>query len=76
MAKEKIWYENQKDLWKWGREGASHYFMTNEEGMGLFYIHPERNERKQLIGTLQFSLRGLKDPKAKIRRWMNGKERK
>lgn len=46
------------------------YYCTNRYGEGLFKVDLIRNERKQLEGTCQFSVCGLKDKskKAKIRR--------
>lgn len=46
------------------------YYCTNREGDGLFRVDVARNDRKQLKGTCQFSVAGLKDKskKAKIRK--------
>ena len=46
------------------------YYCTNRYGEGLFKVDLIRNERKQLKGTCQFSVCGLKDKskKEKIRK--------
>lgn len=76
-------YEQDGNKWIWfyhswtdGKNSAgdwyvSQYYCTNSEGEGLFFVDLKRNERKQILGTCQFSLRGLKDPKGAIRRYHN-----
>jgi len=46
------------------------YYCTNREGEGLFFVVVSRNHRSQLLGTCDFSTRGLTDAgkKAKMRR--------
>ena len=46
------------------------FYCTNREGEGLFHVIVSRNIRSQLIGTCDFSTRGLTDAskKAKMRR--------
>lgn len=50
------------------------YYCTNSEGEGLFKVRISRNSRSQLIGTCDFTTRGLKDEskKAKMRRAIQG----
>ena len=48
----------------------SFYFTTDDNGNGVFRVDLEANDRRQLVGTCDFSLSGLKDPRAKIRRFM------
>lgn len=45
------------------------FYCTNSEGEGLFHVIVSRNARYQIIGTCDFSVRGLTDKskKAKIR---------
>lgn len=64
-------YENNGGYWKWysDMEGLK-YFCTDRNGEGIFLVDLLRNERTQLEGTLDFSLIGIKNPQAKIRRWM------
>ena len=52
--------------------GDYEYYETNKDGDGIFYIDAERNYRKQLTGTCQFSVWGLTDKakKAKLRKWL------
>lgn len=76
-------YEQDGEKWLWyyhswtdGKDSAgdwyvSQYYCTNDEGEGLFFVDLKRNERTQILGTCQFSLRGLKDPKRAIRRYHN-----
>lgn len=47
----------------------SAYFCTNSEGEGLFRVEPQKNDRRQLKGTCEFSVFGLKpsSARAKIR---------
>lgn len=64
-----IWYHAEKRS-----NYVSKYFSTNDEGEGVFFIDLTKNERHQLLGTCQFSLVGLKDPRSKIRRYMKERE--
>ena len=59
--------------WKWYIGNDDVYFCTNNDGEGIFEIDCYRNNRRQLTGTMQFSVRGLKESsvKAKIRKWMS-----
>jgi hypothetical protein len=41
------------------------YFTTNNTGKGLTIVYPYRNDRKDILGTLQFSVSGLSDSYAK-----------
>lgn len=64
-------YETTGKKWEWrvrGTDGA--YWATNDSGDGVFYVDSENNERRQLAGTCDFSVNGVKDPRAKIRAWM------
>lgn len=84
--KDFLHYENDGAKWIWywhswtdGKDSAGDwykkkYFCTNSDGEGLFVVYPERNERQQLLGTCQFSLAGLKDPKRAIRRRYEGEQ--
>lgn len=64
-AKNHLCYEQDGNKWIWGYNTESYrYYCTNDNGDGIFL--------KQIVGTCQFSLRGLKGPKAKIRKWMEG----
>ena len=40
-------------------KNESEYYCTNRDGEGLFYVNVERNTRHQLVGTCDFSVRGL-----------------
>ena len=46
------------------------YYCTNKDGEGLFRVDLQRNDRRQLKGTCQFSVYGLKNKskKAKIKK--------
>ncbi len=63
-------YRNEGKYWEWTGYDFDRYFCTNDEGEGIFFVDLCANSRRQLEGTCQFSLSGLKDPKAKIRKWM------
>lgn len=49
------------------------YYKTNPNGEGIFYVDKDGKEQ-QLVGTCQFSVRGLTrgSGKNKIRKWMKG----
>ena len=47
-----------------------HYYCTNKSGNGLFYVDLDRNDRKQIEGTSQFSVAGVADKKGKLRRYL------
>lgn len=67
-------YEKISDHgWKWYTGNDDIYFCTNNNGEGIFKVDSCRNNRRQLEGTMQFSVRGLKESsvKAKIRKWMS-----
>ena len=51
------------------------YYCTNGRGEGIFFVDLSRNERKQLTGTCQFSVYGLKpkSKKSKLRTWLDGR---
>lgn len=73
----KLSYTKEDKCWSWVIEGEENrYFTTNSEGEGIFEVSfsPLGGDRRQLIGTCQFSLSGLSDnwAKKKIRRWMVG----
>lgn len=55
-------------VWTVGYERG--YYKTNPNGEGIFYVN-EKYEERQLVGTCQFSVRGLlrETGKARIRRW-------
>ena len=48
------------------------YYCTNNHSEGIFYVDQIKNTRRQLAGTCQFSVRGLKreSKKSKLRRWI------
>ena len=47
------------------------FWYTNNYGSGVF-ITDSKNffQERQLVGTAQFTVKGMKDPKGAIRRWM------
>lgn len=55
-------------------EWADTYYCTNNSGEGIFRVDSLKNDRKQLVGTCAFSLVGIKDKRAKIRRVMKIQE--
>ena len=65
----KLTYEKDGYAWKWYIKGDSCYYCTNSDGDGIFVVN---YNRRQLIGTAQFSLHGLTDKSAKqkIHQWM------
>lgn len=72
-------YRNDGKRWMWwlmedveeGEEIPDRYYTTNNEGEGVFIVDSRANNRKQIAGTCDFSLVGVKDPKRKIRKYMN-----
>lgn len=78
--KDYLHYERDGNQWIWfwhswtdgkcsnGEWYTKKYCCTNNDGEGLFIVDISKNERKQILGTCQFSLAGLKDPKRAIRR--------
>lgn len=69
----KLKYEKEGRQWTWYIEGDNdQYFQTSKDGEGIQEILPKRNERRDLEGTCQFSVRGVSDAwaKRKIRNWM------
>lgn len=72
MCKNKRLYYNKDGYkWSWTHDPDwSRYYTTNSEGEGLFIVDLKRNERQQILGTCQFSLRELKDHKRSIRKYM------
>lgn len=70
----KLRYEKDGKRWTWHIEGEDDkYFQTSNDGEGIQEILLNRNERKDLEGTCQFSVCGVSDnwAKRKIRDWMN-----
>lgn len=69
---------------KWEIEGAkvtawineNQYYCTDKIGNGVFFVDLSRNDRHQITGTCQFSVRGLKQEskKSKLRRWIAERE--
>ncbi|MFV0616883.1 hypothetical protein ACE418_03100 [Megasphaera sp. WILCCON 0056] len=55
-------YEKDGKQWSWWNSDDK-YYCTNSMGEGVFEI--ARGNRKQLTGTCQFSVAGLKDSSAK-----------
>lgn len=72
--KKHLCYEKDGNKWIWGYNTESYRYLycTNDNGDGIFLVDQRNGNRKQLVGTCQFSLRGIKNPKAKIRKWMEG----
>lgn len=74
MSRDYLHYINDGKKWMWYWNSWKEndvYYCTNSDGEGIFIVDIGRNERKQILGTCQFSLVGLKDPRRKIRSWMN-----
>lgn len=66
-------YTHTDNYWEWCESGEEDiYFCTNKNGDGVFVVDPCRNSRKQLTGTMQFSVHGLSEKYAqrKIREFM------
>ena len=63
------WKESGNCLEAWVSEDA--YYTTNNSGDGLFFVDIAHNERKQLLGTCQFSICKATDKKARMRRALN-----
>ena len=75
--KDHLIYTQDGSRWEWHWQSAENedgwygfYFTTDDTGCGIFRVDLEENSRRQLVGTSDFSLRGLKDPRAKIRKYM------
>lgn len=73
-------YKQDGACWAWHRKmdededgHFTRYWTTNAAGAGIFVVDLKRNNRTQLVGTWDFSLAGIKDPRRKIRNWMNEK---
>lgn len=67
----RIKYDHDGNEWFWRVEGSAYHFYTDRKGCGVFVQDIRTGNTKQLVGTCQFSVSGLKDPRAKIRRWMD-----
>jgi len=67
----KFEFDGEKVLWWDARSDGYRYWCTNKAGEGVFFVDSEKNERRQLVGTCDFSVFGLADKRGKIRRWMN-----
>lgn len=66
-------YEKDEERWEWRWSDSDNvYWTTNSRGEGIFVIDPSQNEEHQILGTCDFSLRGITDESAKrkIRKWM------
>lgn len=66
-------YEKDENRWEWRwSDSDDTYWTTNNEGDGIFIVTLSRNERSQVVGTCDFSLRGMtnESAKRKIRKWM------
>jgi len=75
-SKKNLRYKKEDNRWEWTTDKDwDIYYCTNNEGDGIFHINCVRNERKQLEGTLQFSVSGLTDASAKrkIREYMKNR---
>lgn len=66
-----IHYKHDGNEWTWWISGEDKCYYTNRMGQGIFVQDITTGQTRQLVGTCQFSVSGLKDPRAKIRRWMN-----
>lgn len=76
--KDHLIYKQDGSRWEWHWKSAEtengwygYYFTTNDDGCGIFRVDLEANDRRQFVGTSDFSLCGLKDPRAKIRKYMS-----
>lgn len=75
-SKRNLRYRKEGKRWEWTTDKDwDIYYCTNNEGEGIFCIDCVRNDSKQLLGTLQFSVSGLTDASAKrkIREYMKSK---
>lgn len=75
-SKRNLRYRKEDNRWEWTTDKDwDIYYCTNNEGEGIFCIDCVRNDSKQLLGTLQFSVSGLTDASAKrkIREYMKRK---
>ena len=50
------------------------YYCTGKDGYGLYRVNSAANSRKQILGTAQFSVAGIKDKKGKVRRFLKEEE--
>ncbi len=68
-------YRQEDNYWKWWYKetDGDRYFCTNDNGEGVFLVDLTRNDRKQIVGTCDFTLNGVKDPRARIRSWMKAR---
>jgi len=65
---------------KWFEEGnyvewninEDEYYCTGKDGYGLFLVNSAANSRKQILGTCEFSVVGIKDKKGKVRKAIKG----
>lgn len=65
-AKTSLRYMHIDNYWQWWVSNEKDvYYCTDDDGEGVFRIDQRRNNRDQLTGTLQFSVRGLSEEYAK-----------
>lgn len=71
---ERIHYKHDGNEWIWWVDDGIYTtcYYTDKNGYGIFAQDRRNGQTRQIVGTCQFSVAGLKDPRAKIRRWMNG----
>lgn len=62
--------DGNKWFWWWNTDVGKRHYSTSSRGDGVFEVDDSTGDMKQLVGSCQFSLNGLKNPKAKIRKWM------
>ena len=70
-------HDGYKWHWKSAEDESGYcrrYWTTDADGEGIFIVDLKENSRTQILGTCDFSVVGLKDPKAKIRRWANAQK--
>ena len=68
----RLHFEHDGNEWIWWVDGDYYCFYTDKKGFGIFVQDRRNGQVRQVLGTCQFSVAGLKDPRAKIRRWMIG----
>lgn len=76
MSGKHLFIDHNGDMWCWWigekRDGPKSYFWsTNVHGQGIWYYDLSDGEVTQIVGTCDFSVRGVKDPRSKIRRWVS-----
>ena len=66
MKMTRLAYKKDESRWEMYEVGNDDfYFTTNNSGKGLTIVYPYCNDRKDIFGSLQFSVSGLSDSYAK-----------